>query len=221
MNLTDDFKHKGLRRRMIAELKELLPYVGNSVFEAMEKVPRHLFVGDSVFLPYAYKADSAFQIGKGQTISRATTVAIQSELLMVQKTDTILEIGTGSGYQTAVLCELGAKKIFSIERQKLLFDKTLTLLKDLKYKATLLYGDGYKGLPAFAPFDKIIVTCGATEIPDALLQQVKIGGTLVIPVGDEQSQEMVVVHRLSEDEFTEEKFGKFAFVPMLQDKEKK
>jgi protein-L-isoaspartate(D-aspartate) O-methyltransferase len=215
----DDFKHRGLRRRMIESLKEILPDVTNNVFEAMNKVPRHLFVGDSAFLSYAYKPDSAFKIAGNQTISRPTTVAVQTFLLQLKAGENVLEIGTGSGYQTAVLCEMGVK-VVSIERQKVLFDKTINLLRDLKYKATLFYGDGYKGQPAFAPFDKIIVTCGAPFIPPALVQQLKVGGIMVIPVGEGNEQEMhLITKQDSDNNYTVKTYGRFAFVPMLQDRE--
>ncbi|MGY6560581.1 MAG: protein-L-isoaspartate(D-aspartate) O-methyltransferase [Luteibaculaceae bacterium] len=214
----DDFKHKGLRRRMIAEVREKLPFVSSAVLDAMENVPRHLFIGDSAFLSYAYKANSAFKIAGEQTISRPTTVATQTELLQLTKTDVVLEIGTGSGYQTAVLCELAAK-VFSIERQKILFDKTRDLLRNLGYKPTLFYGDGFKGLKAFAPFDKIIVTCGAPFIPEDLKNQLKIGGIMVIPVGEGETQEMQILIKVTETEFIVENFGTFAFVPMLGDRQ--
>jgi protein-L-isoaspartate(D-aspartate) O-methyltransferase len=144
-------------------------------------------------------------------------VAFQTELLQVKKGDKILEIGTGSGYQTAVLCELGAK-VFSIERQKELFDKTKGLLEKMGYTCKLFYGDGYAGQPSYAPFDKIIVTCGAPFIPDALLNQLKLGGLMVIPVGNGPKQEMTVIKKIKEHEFEKINFGEFRFVPMLNEK---
>jgi len=170
---------------------------------------------DSSFLQYAYQ-DRAFPIGEGQTISQPFTVATQSELLQVKPKEKILEIGTGSGYQASVLVELGAK-VFTIERHRALFLKTKELLKDLKYSAKCFYGDGYAGLPNFAPFDKIIVTCGAPFVPEALKEQLKVGGILVIPVG-EDDQKMQVYTKLSETEFSCEEHGDFKFVPMLENR---
>lgn len=208
-------KFSGMRKRLIDEL-EKNGVASSSVIEAMRKVKRHLFI-DKGFESHAYE-DKAFQIGAGQTISQPTTVAIQSSLLDIQKNDKVLEIGTGSGYQTAILCELGAK-VFSIERQKLLFDKTKVLLEDLGYKAKLYFGDGYKGVPAFAPFDKIIITCGAPVIPPDLIKQLKPGGIMVIPLGD-KIQTMNVLYKETENKYSIEEHGKFKFVPMLEKKVK-
>ena len=188
--MIDNFKHKGLRRILVAELRQK-GIVDERVLEAIDKIPRHLFL-DSTFLNHAYE-NKAFPIGAGQTISHPFTVAFQTELLQLKKNDKVLEIGTGSGYQTAVLCELGAK-VFSIERQKLLFDKTKPFLEKLNYKAKLIYGDGYAGLEAFAPFDKVIVTAGAPFIPEPLKKQLKIGGILVIPVGENENQKNVLFY---------------------------
>lgn len=185
------------------------------VLAAMETVPRHLFI-DSGFLDHAYQ-DKAFPIGADQTISQPFTVAFQTELLKVKKGDKILEIGTGSGYQTAILCELGAK-VFSIERQLELFKKTSKFLPKLGYRAKkLIFGDGYKGLVDEAPFGGIIVTAGAPSAPKALLNQLKIGGRLVIPIG-EKSQVMTLFIRKDEKVFTKKEFGEFWFVPLLEDK---
>lgn len=186
-----------------------------SVLSAIGKVPRHLFI-DSGFENFAYQ-DTAFPIGAGQTISNPYTVAFQSQLLQIKKEDKVLEIGTGSGYQTAVLCEMGAK-VYSIERQNELFKKTSNLLKKLHYSPKYLtFGDGYKGLPNDAPFDAIIVTAGAPIIPKALMSQLKIGGRFVIPLG-EDPQIMTLLVRKSEKEFEKKEFGEFRFVPLLENK---
>lgn len=183
-----------------------------TVLDAMNRVPRHFFL-DSAFEQYAYQ-NQAFQIGADQTISKPHTVARQTELLGCNTGSKVLEIGTGSGYQCAVLCEMGFK-VWSIERQRLLYEKTSPLLRKMGYRADLFYGDGYKGKKAFAPFDGIIVTCGAPEVPQALLEQLSIGGTLVIPVGGGDVQTMYTYKRISEQEFSKQSHGEFAFVPML------
>ncbi|MFI5150239.1 MAG: protein-L-isoaspartate(D-aspartate) O-methyltransferase [Bacteroidia bacterium] len=207
-------KFQGLRKKMLVRLQEK-GIQDRDVLEAMGKVPRHLFYFDSTFADKAYE-DIAFQIGDGQTISHPFTVALQTSLLHVQRGEKILEIGTGSGYQTAVLLELGAK-VYSIERQKNLFDKTKALLPSIGYEAKLFYGDGYKGLPAFAPFDKIIVTCGAPELPELILAQLKISGVLVIPLGA-GDQVMTTYVKVSDNQYHKEEFGDFKFVPMLQNR---
>ena len=185
------------------------------VLKAIGKIPRHLFM-DSGFIDHAYQ-DKAFPIAADQTISQPYTVAFQSELLQVQPGDKVLEIGTGSGYQTAVLLELGAK-VFSIERQQELFKKTSKFLPKLGYRAkSLIFGDGYKGLPVEAPFKSIIVTAGAPFVPNPLLSQLAIGGRLVIPVGDDV-QVMTLFIRKGPKEFEKHEFGDFRFVPMLEDK---
>lgn len=213
--MTDDYKHKGLRHKMVEELRK--KGISNEVvLAAIDKIPRHFFIDDNTFLKFAY-SDEAFPIGSGQTISRPHTVAFQSDLLAIKKGDKVLEIGTGSGYQTAVLCELGAK-VFTIERQKGLYDKTKILLESLNYHPKLFYGDGYKGLPSYAPFDKIIVTCGAPFIPDALLAQLKLGGILVIPIGEGEKQTMTLIKKVKENEFDKITYGEFRFVPMLNEK---
>ncbi|BAO56037.1 protein-L-isoaspartate O-methyltransferase [Nonlabens marinus S1-08] len=187
-----------------------------TVLDAMNKVPRHLFL-DSSFLEHAYK-NKAFPIGADQTISHPYTVAFQSELLRVQPGDKILEIGTGSGYQCAVLLEMKLQ-VYTIERQNELFKRTSSLFRKLQYRPRkFVFGDGYKGLPEEAPFDAIIVTCGAPEIPDALLSQLKIGGRLVIPVGVDH-QIMTLVVRNSETDFSKTTYGEFRFVPFLGGKE--
>lgn len=212
----DTPKHQGLRNQLVQVLRE--KGVSNeSVLQAVAKVPRHLYI-DSSFEQYAYR-DQAFPIRANQTISQPYTVAVQSELLQVEEGDKVLEIGTGSGYQAAVLCEMGVK-VYTIERQKELFDHTKVLLNQLGYRLTAKFGDGYKGMPTFAPFDGIVVTAAAPEVPKALLAQLKIGGRLVIPVGDvNEVQTMYVITRKSENQFSRSVHGDFRFVPMLNDKE--
>ncbi|HRH65778.1 MAG TPA: protein-L-isoaspartate(D-aspartate) O-methyltransferase [Bacteroidia bacterium] len=186
------------------------------VLEAMLKVPRHLFL-EKAFLNQAY-TDQAFKIGAGQTISQPFTVAYQTSLLHLMKGDKVLEIGTGSGYQTCILIEMGAK-VFSIERQKELFDKTKEFLPAIGYSPKLFYGDGYKGLPSYAPFDKILVTCGAPLVPEELIKQLKVGGSMVIPVGAGEIQVMTTVLRTSETTVEKHELKNFRFVPMLEHKE--
>ncbi|MDR2907196.1 MAG: protein-L-isoaspartate(D-aspartate) O-methyltransferase [Bacteroidales bacterium] len=207
----DTYKTKGLRKVLAEELKNK-GITSIPVLSAIEKIPRHLFI-DSSFVEFAYQ-DKAFPIGEGQTISQPFTVAKQSELLHVNPQEKILEIGTGSGYQACVLLELGAK-VFTIERQRNLYLKTKDLFKTLNYHPKCFYGDGYAGLPNFAPFDKIIVTCGAPFVPEPLKQQLKVGGIMVIPVG-ENAQQMHVYTKLSDTEFSCDEHGEFRFVPMLE-----
>tara|TARA_R110002126_G_scaffold287464_1_gene440299 strand:+ start:611 stop:1252 length:642 start_codon:yes stop_codon:yes gene_type:complete len=212
--LKDTFKHQGLRQQLVNILKNK-GITDANVLKAIGKIPRHLFM-DSGFLDHAYQ-DKAFPIAADQTISQPYTVAFQSELLQIKKGDKILEIGTGSGYQTAVLCELGAK-VYSIERQNELFKKTSKFLPKLGYRAKkLIFGDGYIGLEEEAPFDGIIVTAGAPFVPKPLLSQLKIGGKLVIPVGDDV-QVMTMFTRKGPKKFDQEEFGEFRFVPLLEDK---
>ena len=212
--MRDTSKHQGLRNQLVTILQQ--KGIGNkNVLEAIKKIPRHLFLNSS-FEDFAYQ-DKAFPIDAGQTISQPYTVAFQTELLEVKKGDKILEIGTGSGYQTAVLCTLGAV-VYSVERQNELFKKTSLLLPKLGIRAKhLSFGDGYKGLPNHAPFDSIIVTAGAPEIPKALMSQLKIGGKLVIPVGD-KVQIMTLIIRKNEAQFEKHEFGDFRFVPLLENK---
>ena len=212
--MKDTFKHQGLRQQLVNVLKNK-GIKDEAVLNAIGKIPRHLFM-DSSFLDHAYQ-DKAFPIAADQTISQPYTVAFQSELLQIKPGDKILEIGTGSGYQTAVLCELGAK-VYSIERQNELFKKTSKFLPKLGYRAKkLIFGDGYIGLKEEAPFDGIIVTAGAPYVPKPLLSQLKIGGRLVIPVGDDV-QVMTMFIRKGPKEFDQEEFGDFRFVPLLGDK---
>jgi protein-L-isoaspartate(D-aspartate) O-methyltransferase len=212
--LKDTSKHQGLRNQLVSLLK-LKGIVDKRVLEAIGKIPRHLFL-DSSFEAYAYQ-DKAFPIGEEQTISQPYTVAFQSQLLEVKKDQKILEVGTGSGYQTAVLCLLGAR-VYSIERQIKLFKKTNNLLPKMGYRPKYLSsGDGYVGLPEYAPFDSIIVTAGAPIIPKALMAQLKIGGRLVIPVG-EDVQVMTLLIRKNETQFEKHEFGDFKFVPLLENK---
>jgi protein-L-isoaspartate(D-aspartate) O-methyltransferase len=212
--MVDTFKHQGLRRKLVALLKEK-GIQDNAVLDAIGKVPRHYFL-DSQFDTFAYQ-DTAFKIGAGQTISQPYTVAFQSELLQVQKGMKVLEIGTGSGYQAAILLELGVK-LFTIERQKSLYDKAKILLPKMGYNPKFYYGDGYEGIPVFAPFDRIIVTCGAPYVPEKLVEQMKTGGRMVIPVGEGDEQIMLLVTKESDGTIRKKEYGVFRFVPMLKDK---
>lgn len=212
MTWEDTPRHQGLRRRLIDALK-IKGIRDERVLAAIGKVPRHAFL-ESTFLNFAYK-DQAFPIGAGQTISQPYTVAIQTCLLMVEPMSKVLEVGTGSGYQAAVLCEMGAK-VYTIERQKELYVKAQQLLPELGYYPAFHFGDGFRGLPTYGPFDRIIVTAGASVIPPELKSQLVIGGRMVIPVGAEHQQEMVVVIRTGEEDFVTEKHGAFIFVPLLR-----
>ena len=212
--LKDTFKHKGLRQQLVETIKAK-GIKDENVLDAIGRIPRHVFM-DSGFLDHAYQ-DKAFPIAADQTISQPYTVAFQSELLQVKPGDKILEIGTGSGYQTAVLLELGAS-VFSIERQRELYKKTSKFLPKLGYRPKkLIFGDGYKGLKEEAPFKGIIVTAGAPFVPKPLLSQLAIDGRLVIPVGDEV-QIMTLFIRKGIKEFEKHEFGEFRFVPLLEDK---
>ena len=212
--MEDTYRHKGLRRLLVEEVRRK-GVTDEAVLAAIGRVPRHAFM-DSGFINFSYK-DSAFPIGAGQTISQPYTVAVQTQLLEVKVHDKILEIGTGSGYQAAVLFELGAN-VYTIERQRELFIKSQQLLNQIGYKMNFFYGDGYEGLPAYAPFDKIIVTAGADEIPEALVQQLKTGGRMVIPVGNSEVQSMKLVVKISETETKITNHGSFLFVPFLKGK---
>ena len=212
--MKDTAKHQGLRNQLVKLLQEK-GIVDKSVLKAINTIPRHLFLNSS-FEDYAYQ-DKAFPIGSGQTISQPFTVAFQSQLLEIKKGEKILEIGTGSGYQTAVLFLMGAK-VYSVERQNELFKQTSALLPKLGIRPKhLSFGDGYKGLPNHAPFDSIIVTAGAPTIPKPLMAQLKIGGKLIIPVGDE-NQIMIKLIRKNETQFEKHEYGDFKFVPLLEDK---
>lgn len=213
--IKDDYRHQGLRRQLVAVLQQKR-INDQLVLAAINAIPRHLFIDDSAFLGLAY-ADQAFPIACGQTISQPYTVAFQSQLLEVSKGQKVLEIGTGSGYQTAVLCSLGAK-VFSIERHRPLHLATKQRLERLGYRANLIYGDGYKGSVVHAPFDRIIVTCGAPAVPEALPLQLKVGGILVVPVGEGASQEMLTIRRTDAHTFERTSHGAFSFVPMLANK---
>ncbi|WP_299220613.1 protein-L-isoaspartate(D-aspartate) O-methyltransferase [uncultured Aquimarina sp.] len=214
MKSKDTLKHAGKRKQLVDVLIDK-GIKDPSVLAAIGKIPRHLFM-DSGFDDHAYQ-DKAFPIGADQTISQPYTVAFQSELLEVERGDKVLEIGTGSGYQTAVLCELGCK-VYSIERQQELFKKTKLFLPKLGYRPKYLsFGDGYKGLPEYATYKGIIVTAGAPYVPKPLLAQLEIGGRLVIPVGNDP-QVMTLFIRKSETKFEKHEFGEFRFVPLLEDK---
>ena len=212
--MKDTFRHKGLRQQLVQIIKEK-GITDDKVLGAIGKIPRHLFM-DSGFLDHAYQ-DKAFPIAAGQTISQPYTVAFQTELLQLKKGAKVLEIGTGSGYQTAVLCELGAK-VYSIERQQELFKITSKFLPKLGYRPKkLIFGDGYKGLKEEAPFEGILVTAGAPFVPKPLLSQLAIGGRLVIPVGAD-TQIMTLFIRKGPKEFEKHEYGSFRFVPLLEDK---
>ena len=212
--MKDTAKHQGLRNQLVTIL-EGKGITDKNVLEAIKKVPRHLFLNSS-FEDYAYQ-DKAFPIAAGQTISQPYTVAFQTQLLEVKKDDKVLEIGTGSGYQTAVLCAMGAK-VYTVERQTELFKATALLLPKLGIRPKhVSFGDGYKGLPNYCPYDSIIVTAGAPIIPKPLMAQLKIGGRLVIPLG-EKHQIMTLLIRKNETQFEKHEFGEFRFVPLLEDK---
>jgi protein-L-isoaspartate(D-aspartate) O-methyltransferase len=212
MELQDTLRHQGLRKILVEGIR-IKGIKDENVLAAMGKVPRHLFM-DSSFTQFAYK-DQAFPIGAGQTISQPFTVAIQTQLLQVERFDKILEVGTGSGYQAAILLELGAS-VYTIERQRELYLKTQSILPQIGYNPKFFYGDGYKGLPTYGPFDKIIITAGAPAIPEELLAQLKVGGRMVIPMGPREKQTMYVVVKTSETEYYKESHGTFVFVPMLK-----
>lgn len=212
--MTDSYRHKGLRKKLVEEIRSK-GILDERVLAAIENIPRHLFL-DSSFVEFAYQ-DKPFPIGAGQTISQPYTVAFQTELLKISKGDKVLEIGTGSGYQACVLLEMGAR-VYSIERHRSLYLRTRDLLATLGYAPRLFYGDGYIGLPTFAPFDKILVTAAAPDIPMPLLEQLKRGGMMVLPLGRGQTQVMTRLTKQGEGQWSTEDFGYFRFVPMLGSK---
>jgi protein-L-isoaspartate(D-aspartate) O-methyltransferase len=210
--MTDTFEAKGKRKKLVSELRQK-GITDEDVLRAIDTIPRHLFM-DPAFLIHAY-VDKAFPITSGQTISQPYTVAVQTSLLRVKKRDKILEIGTGSGYQAAVLAEMGAK-VYTIERYRELFLRAQNTLTALGYSADFFYGDGYEGKKEYGPYDGILITAAAPEIPDILLQQLKTGGRLVVPLGRSDVQVMTVVTRNGPDEFEYSSHGNFVFVPMLK-----
>ena len=209
--MVDSYKHKGLRKKLVDKIRER-GIDNEAVLAAIDCIPRHLFI-DNVFEKFAY-SDKPFPIGSGQTISQPYTVAFQTELLNIKRGDKVLEIGTGSGYQSCVLLEMGAK-VFTIERHKPLYNTVRKFLPGLGYSPKFFHGDGYVGLPSFAPFDKILVTAGAPFIPEALKEQLRIGGVLVIPVGDRENQVMTSIKRIDANSYEAKDHGDFVFVPML------
>ncbi len=209
----DEMRHKRWRADLIEQLRTKSNIKDEAVLSAMSNIPRHIFL-DNAFENHAYQ-DRAFQIGDSQTISQPTTVALQTQMLEVKKGHKILEVGTGSGYQACVLAELGAR-VYSIERIKRLHERALETFETLGYhNITCCYGDGYKGWPHFAPFDSIIVTAAAREIPEELVKQLKVGGVMVIPVGPEGRQKMLYIVKVSQTESVVQEKGNFRFVPML------
>ena len=212
--MKDTFRHKGLRKILVDKIRKK-GISDESVLRMINEIPRHLFL-DNAFVQFAYQ-DKPFPIGSGQTISQPYTVAFQTQLLELNPYEKVLEVGTGSGYQAAVLIGMEAN-VYTIERQKELFQKTKEFLPELGYNCNFYYGDGYKGLEQFAPFDKIIVTCGAPTIPEDLIQQLKVGGRMVAPIGEGDVQVMKLIEKISETETKITTHGKFSFVPMLNDK---
>lgn len=215
-NLVDTFRHKGLRKKLVESIKKK-GISSKSVLDAMEALPRHFFF-DSGFLEFAYE-DKAFPIGEGQTISQPYTVAYQTELLDVKRGQKVLEVGTGSGYQAAILFQMGAK-VYSIERQRVLFQKAKEMLPKIGCIVKVHFGDGYNGLPAFAPFDRILVTAGAPFIPEKLVEQLKPGGRMVIPVDERDYQVMTLITKDADNAIEISRHGTFKFVPLLGDKSK-
>lgn len=210
--MQDTYRHKGMRRRLVEGLRKK-GIKDEKVLEAIGNLPRHYFL-DKAFEEHAYQ-DKAFPIGKEQTISQPFTVAYMTELMELEKRQKVLEVGTGSGYQACVLAALGAR-VFTIERQKDLYEKARKFLPEIGFpQIRLFYRDGYKGLPEYAPFDRIIVTAGAPYIPDALRDQLSIGGIMVIPVGEEE-QTMFRIRRITEQLYEEEPLGPFRFVPFVE-----
>jgi protein-L-isoaspartate(D-aspartate) O-methyltransferase len=209
--MEDSYRHKGMRRQLLKIIREK-GIKDERVLAAIGKIPRHFFF-ENALVEHAYQ-DKAFPIGEGQTISQPYTVAFQSELLQIKPGDKVLEIGTGSGYQAIVLLELGAD-VYTIEYQKKLYEHTRFFLPDMGYQAHFFQGDGSLGLPKHAPYDKIIVTAGAPTVPDALIDQLKVNGCLVIPVGNAKTQQMLRLTRLEGNKLRKEVFHDFKFVPLL------
>ena len=214
-NLEDNYRHKGLRQQLVEQLRAK-GITDETVLSAINEVPRHIFL-DSSFVELAYQ-DKAFPIGSGQTISQPHTVAFQTQLLQVEKGMKVLEIGTGSGYQACVLAAMGAK-VFTIERQRNLYFKTKDILEQLPFRVKTFLGDGFEGLPSYAPFDRVIITAGAPSLPEVLLQQMKTGGIMVIPLdqADGEGQTMLRVTKMEDGTLKKESFGDFQFVPMLKE----
>lgn len=212
--MKDTFRHKGLRKILVDNLRQK-GIRNEKVLEMINQIPRHQFL-DNAFIQFAYQ-DKAFPIGSGQTISQPYTVAFQTQLLELNPYEKVLEVGTGSGYQAAVLIGMEAN-VYTIERQKDLFKRTKDFLPQLGYNCNFYYGDGYKGLSKFAPFDKIIVTCGAPKIPQDLILQLKVGGRMVAPIGSGDVQVMHLIEKISETETRITTHGEFVFVPMLNNK---
>lgn len=214
-NLEDNYRHKGLRKQLV-DLLRTKGITDEAVLSALNEVPRHIFL-DSSFVELAYQ-DKAFPIGSGQTISQPHTVAFQTQLLQVERGMKVLEIGTGSGYQACVLAAMGAK-VFTIERQRNLYFKTKEILDQLPFRVKTFLGDGFDGLPTYAPFDRIIITAGAPTIPDNLLEQLKTGGLMVIPLDDTENegQTMMRITKMEDGTLEKEAFGGFKFVPMLKE----
>lgn len=210
---TDTYQHKGLRRHLVEALREK-GITDESVLVGINNIPRHFFL-DSAFDKIAYE-DRAFPIGEGQTISQPYTVAYQTQLLEIKPNEKVLEIGTGSVYQASVLAEMGAK-VFTIERQKKLYEKNKNFIFKSKYpNIKFFYGDGFLGLPTYAPFDKVIITAAAPFVPPRLIEQLKTGGMMVIPVDLGPFQQMLRLTKLAEGNYSEERFDNFSFVPMLE-----
>ncbi|MBO3697541.1 protein-L-isoaspartate(D-aspartate) O-methyltransferase [Roseivirga sp. E12] len=211
--MEDSYRHKGMRRQLVKTV-QAQGITDERVLAAIGKIPRHFFF-ENALVEHAYE-DKAFPIGAGQTISQPYTVAFQSQLLQIKPGDKILEIGTGSGYQAIVLLELGAE-VYTIEYQKTLYEHTKSFLPKMGYKPNFFYGDGSQGLSRFAPYDKIIVTAGAPTVPNALIDQLKVGGCLVIPVGNQKTQQMMRITKTGESKIKSEVFKDFKFVPLLGD----
>ena len=211
----DNYRHKGLRKQLVDQLRAK-GITDEAVLSAINEVPRHVFL-DSSFVELAYQ-DKAFPIGSGQTISQPYTVAFQTQLLQVEKDMKVLEIGTGSGYQACVLAAMGAK-VFSIERQRNLYFKTKEVLDQLPFRVKCFLGDGFEGLPTYAPFDRVIITAGAPNIPEILIGQLKTDGLMVIPKDnpEKDGQTMLKISKLSDGSLVQEAFGDFKFVPMLKE----